>query len=633
MMKNFKLSLLFALPMFIISACSNHNNSSSIESSSSSEIVETQYEDTPTIPTYDYYPKSFEGYRTYYFDGTNGNDNNDGLSEVSAKKTLSALPNIVTRFGKEYPLRILLKRGTSFQGNIVLGGYNASNDKPFVFKDYGDADTLPKINGVGSDTSILTNFVIRIEESNTIVENIEVTGPTCTRGIYILSRVGGIYENIVVRGCYVHDLNWNWTETTSPEETNPADIDPENVTPVRSVLRYRRLYGGIEIFNGTADSGASVNTGPIVYKNVFIEKNRVERVSHVGINVYNYWVNRGGIGYGYNKYVPDDPNYQNFSNGVGYFPFENLVVKDNYVSCVGGDGVIVDGTDNAYLISNTCYKASYLGRSGQWNAGIWVHNCRDAWMMYNEAAYTYLQHGAGDGEGYDIDNSCERVRVYYNYAHHNQGGGLLLCNNASELLVYKKDGSLVSTTKSRILGPWNNNVVRNNVFAFNGIASNPSRSGFITVARTCDGVVVENNTVVLDPSIQGQSIINCEDTMVSKEQIYRNNIFYCSSEASKPIFSNQTLSSPLFDGNLYFNIADGNSLENQLVLSDDQHGVTNVSVSFDLSGNYDGFNNVTKFVPGQNLSSFAQKLPIQLRKDLNNNSTETINYLGAFVKQ
>lgn len=635
-----KSPIFLGLTLFILTACGGTSSQSSTTSSSedlssniTSEPLKTTYLEIEEAPNYLTISESkLNEYKTFYIDSIGGDDANAGTSTNAPLKSIASIHSIITKYGSLQPLRILLKRGSSFTGNIVLAGYEASEEYPLILDAYGDKkDGYPIINGVGNDATILTNAIIWLQEDNTRIMNLELTGPQNSRGIYVLPRKSGVYKNIVVKDNYLHDINWNWSYPESPDNTDPSTINPENVTSYNSVNRYRRLYGGIEFFTGTVDVQASLNAGPMSFDSIFIENNRLENLSQVAINVYNYWVNRGGVGYGYNKFVPEDPFYQNYETGVGYFPSRNIVIRNNYTNCIGGDGIVVNGSINVWLDNNTSYKSSYLGRSGFFNAGIWLHNTINGYIINNEAAYTYLQHGAGDGQGFDIDNACENIYFYNNYAHHNEGGGLLLCNQQTVLFVYDVKGNLTNPNKVMMMGEWKNNYIRNNVFVNNGIATNRTRSAFITTARNVSDVVAENNTVILG-NIERQHIINCEDNVTSVNHVYRNNIFYSPFAGTNPVFANQTLANPIFEGNLYYNVASGNSLENQLVLSDDPKAITDLDPKFTLPEIYKGYEVSHSFEPGISLLNIASQLEAQLLYDIAGNRTEGLNYLGAIAK-
>ena len=614
-------------------------------------VVTPTYIETPKAPTYAEISKDVldTEYKTYYFDALDGDDENSGLNMDMPKKSLSEIAEIISGNTENAPIRILLKRGTTFYENLKLTGYTVTAEMPFILDAYGAGDEYPVICGTGtsseSDSELNKANVLHLEEDNTRIMNIEITGSDCTRGIYIFPRKGGVFENIVVDGCYVHNVNWNWTYNTEPNETDPDDIDPQTVTPadannkdVGVAHRYRRLYGGICIFTGDLTNSVGA---PVTFRNMWITDNRVEEVSHLGINFYNYWVNRPGVGYGYNKYVDDTTDHNDYNTGVGYFPMENIVVARNYTNCIGGDGIVVAGADNVWLEYNTCYKANYLGRSDFWNGGVWVHNVRTCYYQYNEAGYTYLRHGASDGEGFDIDNTCEDVYMQYNYGHHNEGGGMLLCNQATAMLKFGADGAPATERLESYLGNWKNNYVRNNVFVNNGYPFGDKEDGnhhsaFVTVARTVNDVVFENNTVVIRGDIYNQHIIDCEDNMVASGHVYRNNIFYCVDASSEPVFDLGTIKDPVFENNLYYNVKNGDELYSELNFSADSKAILDINPQIELpaDGNYRGWEKAFLFT-AKNDVVYSKGMPIatMMKYDIKGNDATKNLYLGAFAKK
>ncbi|MBR1868116.1 MAG: right-handed parallel beta-helix repeat-containing protein [Clostridia bacterium] len=592
----------------------------------------TKYLVLPSAPEYgEIAEEVFQSdYKTYYFDAQGGDDQNSGLTAASPKKSLTSITDIIQSVGDRYPLRILLKRGTTFYGNLKLTGYKATKERPFILDAYGEGDGYPVILGSGTKTTF-TN-VLHLEEDNTRILNIEITGRDCARGIYIFPRKGGVYENIVVDGCFVHDVNWTWNYDTEPDKTDPDDIDPESVTPATEVNRYRRLYGGICVFTGDVTNSLGA---PVTFRNIWINNNKVEQVSHLGINFYNYWVNRPGVGYGYNKYVDDSSEHNDYRTGLGYFPMENVVVSGNYTNCIGGDGIVVAGADNVWLEKNTSYKSNYLGRAGFWNGGIWLHNVRTGYYQYNEAAYTYLRHGSSDGEGFDIDNTCENIYMQYNYSHHNEGGGMLICNQETSMLKFSPDGEPSEEGVKRYKGKWENNYVRNNLFVNNG---NPSgrtdaykRSAFLTVARSVNDVVFENNTVVVSGEIKNQHIIDCEDNVLATGHIYRNNIFYCQNPSAGAVIYIPTLKNPVFENNLYYNIKNGDPLYGELAFSDDEKAILGVDPKISVTADAKGYEKAFSFAGAEpSLYDRGERIAIMLKYDFKGDDATGKNYLGAF---
>jgi hypothetical protein len=149
----------------------------------------------------------------------------------------------------------------------------------------------------------------------------------------------------------------------------------------------------------------------------------------------------------------------------------------------------------------------------------------------NEAAYTYKRRGSEDGQGFDLDNCCVNTIFQNNYAHHNEGGGLLICNLATNVTSRDEDGNLIlkdgEPIVNKVTGKWFNNIIYNNYFLHNGQLTNPTRSAFLTIARESDYAIFDSNTVIVRGDIKGQSVINTEDqSTCCYHHIYKNNVFY-----------------------------------------------------------------------------------------------------------
>ena len=586
------------------------------------DMTTAAYSVAPSPATIDY-----ADYKTYYFDYEAGKDNNSGLSEISPKKSLSELASLVKTVTAETPVRICLKRGATFYGNVILNGYEATEEKPLVIDAYGDEDDgYPIVYGTGSETAI--NAVIKINEGNIRIANLEVTGPTAYQGIYAVPARLGALKNVVVENCYVHDINFNWIYDTKPSETDPDDVDVAKVCPEYksdgvSFGRYKyRQYGGIIFENNTTDF-------PSWFENIIVTGNRVENIGCVGLYIMNRWANRPGVGYGFNKYVDDTADHNDLSTGLGYYPHKNITFSYNVSDCIGKDALILSGVEDSFVEGNVSYRANYLGRVGYWNAAIWVFSARNVIFQYNEAAYTYMRHGSQDAQGFDIDNSCNNVYVRYNYSHHNEGGGILICNARTQIVRYNPDGSFVNGGEAeQIWGTWENNFIQNNVFAYNGRTDESTRSAFITVARTTNKLYASNNLVVLRGDIEGQSVINTEDASgICSDHIYANNIFYCAS----PVEAKLTISHMIdytFHNNAYYNLG-----EDILATANDTAAITDLDPQIAAPQDCNGFDKVLAFAPS-NASVFTRGVTLAwaIEKDIAGKAATGKNYLGAFCE-
>ena len=598
-----------------------------------------QPEITYTVPTASEPPAEIDytGYTTYYFDGEGGNDSNSGLKELAPKRTLSALTQLAREASEENPMRFLLRRGSEFSGLLQLTDYEVSEEKPLVIGAYGDEeDGMPVLTGAGNNTDT-AYAVILVTQSNTRIYDLEITDPYAYQGIYVNTVRAGATENVVIENCFVHDVNFFWDDRFDPNNppSDPDDLDsicPEaNSTGAGYGRAYYRNYGGIIFYNNT-----STMVGASWFENVYVRNCTVERVARTGIYMATRWSNAPGVGYGNNKFVDGSDKtdeYNDAKNGIGYFMHKNVNFVGNRLDLIGGDGIILAGKDS-FLEGNTCYRANDLGRTGRpvgsnaayqyFNAAVWVCDSDNVVFQNNEVAYTFLRNGAGDGEGFDIDNSSVNIYFQYNYAHHNEGGGLLLCNNTAGLLRYDAQGNVVSPNgqTEQLLGEWGNNYVRNNVFAYNGLASDPSRSAFLTLARKVDDLYCYNNTVILG-EIDGQRIINIEDVQAIDGHYYANNLFY-SAEPASARMNIGLLNSPVFEHNVYYNLSGAYSETDETPETFDPQ--------IDLPDSYEGMQTIASFAGSEaRLYSLGVLVNGALSKDILGTAAEGIAYIGAFA--
>ncbi len=638
-MKTSKIKKLFTTLLAVILsltvvACNNQNNTGDNGGDPNNKPKEEVVIPTYTEPT----TIDYTGYNTFYFDGNGGNDANSGKSQLSPKKSLEEMTKIASTATADYPVRILLKRGSVFEGKLVLTGYSALKEKPLIVSDYGTHESMPKLVGVNKDTDTLYS-VIKLTESNTRISNLEITDPFAYQGINIYAIRVGKMENIVIDGCYVHDVNFFWDEDKYDQDNPPTNAeDLDAICPeFNSVHSYGRAYyrtnGGIIFQNDT-----KANVGASWYENVYAINNTVERVGRTGIYMSTKWSNAPGVGYGYNKFVEETDKYNNAEKGIGYFMHKNVNFCGNKLNLIGGDGIILAGTDSC-LENNVCYRANYLGRMGgapttgnatqYFNAAIWVYNSNRVSFRGNEAAYTFLRNGAGDGEGFDIDNACKNVFFENNYAHHNEGGGLLICNTTVSLLRYDKDGNCISPNgkAESLLGDWGNNYCRNNVFAYNGSADY-SRSAFVTIARPTNDFYCYNNTVIVGCHTK-QNIINQEDSSVNK-QYYANNIIYSETEIDGTF--NMYTGKATFENNMYYNVGKPYEDKREGGKVIDAKAITSINPEFDKITLFDGYDKVISF-KAKNASVYNKGLIISgaSKYDILGNSAENIKYLGAFA--
>jgi hypothetical protein len=296
---------------------------------------------------------------SYYVDSHTGNDANPGTSSSKPWLTLSRINTGSFKAGD----KILLHAGGVWSGQLAPPSSGVAGS-PIVIDRYGSGQR-PRLNGEGKVDDVI--YLHNLDEIE--VRNLEVTNKadmsSIRRGVDILLDNFGIARHIVVADLYIHDIRG----------TNE-----------------RKDNGGI-IFRTMG------NRVPSRFDGLLIERNIVWRVDRSAIAAESYHAMRSH-----------------------WFPSLHVVIRDNYVEDVGGDGIVPWATEGAIIEHNIARYCN--SRAGSFNAGIWPWSTDNSTFQLNEAAFTQT---TKDGEGFDSDYNSKNTLFKYNYSHDNVGGFMLIC--------------------------------------------------------------------------------------------------------------------------------------------------------------------------------------------------------------
>jgi hypothetical protein len=178
----------------------------------------------------------------------------------------------------------------------------------------------------------------------------------------------------------------------------------------------------------------------------------------------------------------------------------------NSVRWVRGDSIVLMGVKGGRIDHNvsawggnfgSCPKSLHCGRMhgpSTASAGIWPVSSSTIVIEHNEV---YGEHeGAGDGEGFDVDRSTKNVVIQYNYAHDNEGGGLMFCG--------AKDTSV----------------------RFNILQNNLRAAVKFTCATKVDDIRIYNNTIYQKRSVVASSVVRTLRGFGGTRIKFLNNIVY-----------------------------------------------------------------------------------------------------------
>jgi hypothetical protein len=289
---------------------------------------------------------------TYYI-------NNQKDFENYKNDTFPAGAKILFAAGRNFNGRFAPK-GKGTQNNpIVMTSYNPQSGK--IYRDNTNNKAI--INGHGKVNAPV--FLHNTEYWE--IQNLEVTNTDGTKkdqgdlmGIYVVTKNMGIAEHVVIKNCYVHDVNGD-------------------------VAGKRR--GGIHVHV----KGKKRKTK---FHDLLIAGNLIEDVGGVGIGNDSSWPDIGE---------------------EGFYPWTDVVLRGNRVAKTGRNGIIIRYSYKPLVEYNV------LAHNGQFSHGhsIFNFNTVDCKMQYNEAYGNRGKMGEIDRGGFDADWNSRGTVIQYNYSHDN----------------------------------------------------------------------------------------------------------------------------------------------------------------------------------------------------------------------
>jgi len=376
------------------------------------------------------------GAATYYVDSQTGRDSNSGTSSAVPWKSLDKVNRTAFRAGDV----ILFKSGSAWTGQLWAKG-SGTQRQPIVIDKY-DGEAKPIIRGAGQ----VEDAVLLKNQEYWEIRNLEITntgrGDVVRRGVHVAVENYGDAHHIYLRSLTIHDVNGMDSKGT----------------------------GGIH-YSCTGE------TKPSRFIDLRIEDNSV------------YHVDRDGI-------TGESTHWERQK----WHPSLGVVIRNNLLEDIGGDGIVDVATDGALLEYNVVGHANQRSKGN--NVAIWAWSADNTIIQHNEA---YATRGGHDSEGFDSDWNSRNTIIQYNYSHDNDGGFLLICN----------DGTV---------GPEYNIGNTGTIVRYNISWNDHNKS--ISIAGPTKNSVVYNNTIYVDRDQKADMLSYSDWGGWSDDTRYWNNIFY-----------------------------------------------------------------------------------------------------------
>ena len=422
--------------------------------------------------------------KTYYVDAETGNDSNSGTSPKKAWASLKKVNSKTFKPGDN----ILFKAGTSYDGQLEPKG-SGSKNKPIIIDRYGKGKK-PAIHGKGWKLHTVLLYNIEYWE----VRNLEITNTgderkAKRRGVIIKAENIGDMHHIVLDSLEIHHVN------------------------------------GSYIKKGGAGSAIIWENGGREVKTRFVDL--------IIQNCHLHHCERNAI------------NSRGNTNRDQWYPSIGVIIRNNLIEHIPGDGIVPLGCDGALIENNVLREFPDVLPHSEAAAGIWPWSSDNTLIQYNEVS----GHKAKwDGQGFDSDYNSLGTIIQYNYSHDNYGGFLLICNNGDK---NKTSGNIGN----------DGTIIRHNISINDGIRPYPTErrgvfSPSIHITGPVTNTLIENNIIIVP---QKSSEIEKDNTLLKMDNwggpwpentLFKNNIFYGKEQFWQFKFGEDI--NTTFDTNLYF---------------------------------------------------------------------------------
>lgn len=300
----------------------------------------------------------------YYFDAENGSNSNTGTNPGNAFKSLDKIHELKIRPGDS----ILLKSGSIFTEKLFFSG-KGSPEHPVVIGKYGGS-ARPYLKGGSGQMEMVHLF----NSENVVVRDLEISNKRDAReyhlaGLKVELKNFGEAHNTLIDNLFIHDVS-----------------------------------GGLEISKGggTAlliQNAEDKDSIPSRFVNLEIENCTIRNSSRDGIRLKGQWIRSK------------------------WYPNLGVIIRQNRIDGVPGDGIVVSGCDSARIEFNTLKNFPEILPPTEACDGIWPWSSDNTTVQFNVVSD---HHSIVDGYAYDSDWNCRNSVFQFNLSYNNMGGFLLV---------------------------------------------------------------------------------------------------------------------------------------------------------------------------------------------------------------
>jgi hypothetical protein len=312
----------------------------------------------------------------YYFDPDNGKDSYQGTSPAHAFQSLNMIRHLALQPGDS----ILLKSGAVFTEKLYFSA-KGSEGKPIVIGKYG-GEEKPHIKGDATHLEMVHIF----NSEYVTLRDLEISNKgTRIRphlsGLKVELQNYGAARNITLDNLFIHDVFGSLIKGEGHEHPDAGAGQAMLITNFKDT---------------------ETDTIPSRFDGLLVQNCLIKDSQRNGIVMWGNWIRH--------KWLPNI----------------NVVIRNNLLDGVPGDGIVPTACDGAIVEYNVMRNCPSVLPATEACDGIWPFSSDNTVIQYNIVCDHRSQ---TDGYGFDSDYNCNNSLFQYNLSYNNDGGFLLLCNS------------------------------------------------------------------------------------------------------------------------------------------------------------------------------------------------------------
>lgn len=316
---------------------------------------------------------------SYYIDAINGNDENTGLSEADAVKTISGLKLGNITAGTKF----LFRNGGRYECTATLGNVSGTKDNPIVISSYGEGERAVLY------TDAATEVLTFIDCSYVTVCDVDITAP----------NGGGIWIN--------------------------TDTKPSVGITIDDVYFYDMPNGKVTSRDDFSAGAARARAAVMVKSLPGTSRYPVNDLTITNCEVYD--VANGFIIWG--SWNEAETPWCETEEEIDPVFNTGLLIKDCYLHEMDAEAMVIGMCDGALVTdcrAINCCQGEGIDGNGEilyFTAAMWFWGSVNSTIQYCEIAG---QKNVGDGMAIDFDSYTHNCTYQYIYSHDNMR---FMCNN------------------------------------------------------------------------------------------------------------------------------------------------------------------------------------------------------------